>query len=184
MEPPSTAAEINIGGETSVKLCFLKYCRAASKTSPRTFITRFIFLLLSQRWRMSRMNSSLLSFEMGKVSASPMMLMVSAEISYPPGARLSSLAVPSKERADSIVSFWASLQQGLVFFMVDWMTPVESLISMKISSFPSRLRYTQPRMHSFLSLHCPSSMLLIFTGAIVVQLFSVLLVFKPKCLSI
>ena len=89
---------------------------------------------------MSRMNSSLLSFEIGKVSAKPIMFMVSAPISKPPGARLSSFVVPSSVSEDSIVNFLASLQLGLVFFMVHWITPVESRIIMKISSFPSRLR--------------------------------------------
>ena len=132
---------------------------------------------------MSRMNSSLLSLEIGKVSAKPIISMVSAPISNPPGARLSSFAVPSSESEDSIVNFCASLQQGLSFFMVHWITPVESRINRNMSSFPSRLRYTQPRTVTFWSVQLPSNISLIFTRAIVHQLFADILVFKPKCLS-
>ena len=89
---------------------------------------------------MSRMNSSLLSLPIGKVSANPMMLMFSVLISYPPGARLSSRAVPSRDKLDSIVNFCASLHAGLVFLTVHCMVPVESRNTRNIRSFPSRLR--------------------------------------------
>ena len=89
---------------------------------------------------MSRMNSSLLSLLMGKFSAKPTMVRFSAPTSNPPGARVSAWTLPSRESEDSIVSFCASLQQGLSFLMVDWITPVESRIRMKISALLSRLR--------------------------------------------
>ncbi len=98
---------------------------------------------------MSRMNSSLLSLEMGNVSAKPMVSMLSTPISNPPGARLSSLVVPFSISEDSIVVFLALFQWGLDFLMVDCIMPVESRISKKMSSFPSRLRYTHPRMVTF-----------------------------------
>jgi len=89
---------------------------------------------------MSRMNSSLLSLLIGKFSAKPTIVRFSTPISNPPGARVSALTVPSRDSEDSIVSLWASLQHGFAFLMVDWITPVESRIKIKMSSFPSLLR--------------------------------------------
>ena len=89
---------------------------------------------------MSRMNSSLLSLLIGKFSANPTIVRVSAPTSNPPGARVSACTVPSSVREDSIVSFCASLQQELSFLMVDCITPVESRIMMKINALLSRLR--------------------------------------------
>ena len=132
-------------------------------------MTRFILRLRSQRWRMSRMNSSLLSLLIGKFSAKPTISRVSAPISNPPGARVSSRAVPSSMSEDSMVNFWASFQQGLSFLMVDWITPVESRINRNMSAFPSRLRYTQPRTVTFWSLQLPSSIWLIFTSAMCIN---------------
>lgn len=140
MLPPSTAAPINIGGETSVKVSFSKYSRAYCKVLARIFMTMLILRLRSQRWRMSRIHSSLLSLVMGKTSAKPMIMMDSAEISNPPGARVSGFVTPVKLNEDSIVSFSACSHAVLDFLTVHWITPVESLTKRKINSFPLRLR--------------------------------------------
>ena len=89
---------------------------------------------------MSRMNCSLWSLVMGKISAKPIIEMDSATISCPPGARVSGLTVPTKVREDSIVMRSASVHAGLSFLTVHCMTPVESRTNRKINVFPSRLR--------------------------------------------
>ena len=63
------------------------------------------------------MNSSLLSLEIGKVSANPIISnLISPEFFCKTAGRgLSSLAVPSSKNEDSIVNFWASLHKSSFF---------------------------------------------------------------------